>query len=399
MQPIVKIGDTIAAAHITVSVALAVGDLNDRGQITFGSVNLSGGWSSALFQYSDGRFTPFLAAGQPALRGRWPQDVEFFQTGQMNQRGDVVFTAGSSADGFDGFGTYVWNYATQQVTAVALAGTHALNDLDFQGAGGPGAAINDYGEIAFNAWLRNGTGPVGAGVFLQRPGELPQPVLLPNEPPSGSRKVEPYPAWNSLDDTGRIAFEAIRDNDGGISGFVWEQGVIVPVALSGDSVPGGERIANVGQVLLNNQNPSVLVEASLSHDDRFSTLNLYRFTGGKLIPVAVQGQPMPGTAPYRDTLWASKANEWGQHALFVQLEDHQVALFLLDPNGTFHLVLKSGMATRLGTISEIVPNGLGLNSQGQVAVGVHFAGTAPDDETLVLLTPIAETAGSAQAGP
>jgi hypothetical protein len=84
----------------------------------------------------------------------------------------------------------------------------------------------------------------------------------------------------------------------------------------------------------------------------------------------------------------SAANELGQHAFLATLADGATACYLLEPDGQLSLLLKSGAATNLGTIASVgvgsaASRGIGLNSQGEVAVTVSIA-ERPD--TIVLLT-------------
>jgi hypothetical protein len=92
----------------------------------------------------------------------------------------------------------------------------------------------------------------------------------------------------------------------------------------------------------------------------------------------------------------SRANELGQHAFLIRLQDGSTAAYLLEPDGTINPILKSGAVTELGKITLIGVSsrpspglirggfGIGLNRQGQVALNVSIDG---GPTTLVLLTP------------
>ncbi len=86
----------------------------------------------------------------------------------------------------------------------------------------------------------------------------------------------------------------------------------------------------------------------------------------------------------------SFANEAGEYAFLARLQDDSTAAYRLDPEGQPTLILKSGTATDLGTITNVggagSSFGIGLNSKGQVAMTVRVNDGA---DTVVLLTPIA----------
>jgi hypothetical protein len=102
---------------------------------------------------------------------------------------------------------------------------------------------------------------------------------------------------------------------------------------------------------------------------------------------------MPGGGRLRsiDHSLISLANERGEHAFLGRLDGSARGIYRMDADGRLSLVLKSGAATGLGTITRIMDSndtpyavGLGLNSQGEVAVTVRIDNGAA---TLLLLTP------------
>jgi hypothetical protein len=150
---------------------------------------------------------------------------------------------------------------------------------------------------------------------------------------------------------------------------------------------------------VNDTNRSVLV---LAYRSAGGPEGLYRFTEGKLTPLAVPGQRMPDGGKFSEIplsrYGVSPANELGQYAFMAKLGDGSTAAYLLQPDGTLSLLLKSGQVTDLGKITLIGTStrpagglirggwGIGLNSQGQVALNVSID---RGPTTLVLLTPVA----------
>jgi hypothetical protein len=399
IQPILKLGDTVGGVQIKFPGDFEVGGLDDNGQIAFVTENKAGG--ETLIQYSAGTLTPIVVGGRDAPGGKWATaNVGVDAPVSMNQLGNIVFATGVAAGGQANVGTYLWDANARKVTPVAVKGMPAVNNLTFEAGGGFTPAINNRGEIALVATVNNAAGKAQQGLFfLGTDGRL-QPVSLPDEALPGGGQVAS--AWlPSINDAGVIAFLVLPQGQGAgmpgqgkghFSGYVWEQGTVTPVAVIGMEAPGGGKITDVLRALANNKNRNVLVEARVSN----GAAAVYRFAEGKLSPVAVPGQEMPGGGKLK-TLFStgnpfgvSDANAAGQHAFLAVLEDGSTAAYLMAVDGKLSLILKSGTTTDLGTITNVGHGadsiGVGLNSRGQVALTVKVSGS-PD--TLVLLTPAA----------
>jgi hypothetical protein len=396
IQPIVKLGDMAGDVLIATNRLLGVEGLNDNGQILLLVPTRS--WQPRLlFQYIDGKFTPIVVPGRDAPGGKWPSGVIVRRPLYMNQRGNVAFTANINIGGKLSWGTFRWDATAQQVTAVALKGMPAVNNLMFEQGGASfatGAAINNHDEIAFAAEVKSSHGQDAGLFFLGRDAKL-LPVALPDQELPGGGKLQSA-VFPSLNDAGMVAFPGWRFGSNGASGYVWEQGTITPVALVGQDAPGGGKVAEVTYIWLNNTNRTMLVSALLQGG---SQQLLYRFAEGQLTPVLVPGQEMPGGGKVRGDNGISGiswANDAGQHAFTAVLEDGSTGLYRLDPDGKLSLLLKSGATSELGTITRIGARyatglinssyGVGFNNKGQIAVPVTIDNGV---ETVVLLTPAA----------
>jgi hypothetical protein len=396
MQLIARVGLRVGELQIPPSYTLFLGPLNDAGQLLIDAGTFDSSKPDFVLQYADRQFTPIMAPGMEGPIGPWPKDVTTDGLSSMNQRGDVVFAAARLHNG-NPLGTFLWDSQTGKVTAVALKGMPAVQNLTYTEPAGFSPVINNRNEIAFPAVVKDPAGPSGPGLFfLARDGQL-LPVALPGErlPDGGKISLNLF-SIPSLNDAALVAFLARRPGDKQDSAYVWEMGTISPVATVGTAAAGGGKITAISSVLLNSQNRNVLVAAGIDGSARHG---LYLATAGQLTPVAVPGQEMPGGGrlstlqnvfPFSEGLRSfavSAANGAGQHALLATLEDGATAAYLMDPDGKLSLILKSGTITELGQITKVGgPSPAGLNREGQVALVVRIDG---GPETIVLLTPVA----------
>jgi hypothetical protein len=379
IQPIIKLGDTVADVKIRAKNGyFALGALNDSGQIAFIAANGEIANSEMLLQYADGKFIPIAVGGRDAPGGNWVKAEGFNSPVSMNQLGNVVFGANATIGGATAYGTFLWDFKAQKVTPVALKGMPAVNNLTFEKGSTGIPMINNRGEIAFPAGVKNAAGKVHSGVFfLGEDGQF-QAVAPPDqELPGGETVQDAY--LNSLNDSGRVGFVTA---DPGKGGYLWEKGTLTQVAAIGMDAPGG-KIAVVGGVLVNNQN--VVLDLSLQGDS--GNDGLYIYANGSLTPLVVPGQEMPGGGTLLH-LGAVALNDAGQSAFIGWLKDGTRSAYLLEPDGKLSLILNTAATTELGRITNVgSPSaGICLNNRGQVALAVEIAG-GPD--TIVLLTPTA----------
>jgi hypothetical protein len=394
VQPILRLGDPIGDTGLQAFLGFEVGALNDSGHLLFVTY-LPGGSpsrSDLLFQYAGGKFAPVVRPGEPSPLGTWPNSG-INSPVSMNQSGNAAFLVRRIPQG-NWIGDFLWDAKTRQVTAIAVEGMPAVNDLilTFRQAILIKPAINNRDEVTFAAEVRDANRKVlGVGVFFRdKDGKL-QAVALPQQHEPDGTPIHSA-ASVSLNDTGRIAFLAVRQGDTGHSAYLWEKGELTPIAKANTRAPGGERIVAVLGAWVNNKNRNVLVGALLD-DLEEGPLALYHWSEGKLLPVAVPGQEMPdgGTLTrVAATTSVSFANDAGQHA-FAALVNGETAAYLMDVDRQLSPILRSGTATGIGTIRNVgvwadsASFGIGLNYKGQIALTVQIDG---DEDTLVLLTPV-----------
>jgi hypothetical protein len=392
IQPIIKLGDKIGDLESKPAGGdLEIGMLNDHGQLVFVTENKAGG--EMLIQYADGKFTPIAAAGLSGPNGPWPQGLFFFSATTMNQQGNVVFTTGVETETQPTtYGIYQWDAQGHKITPLVRKGMSAGSGLTFDEFFGIPSVINNTNEITFTAQLKNSTGPVqGSGVFFRGADGVIQTVVLPGQKlPDGGIVTDA--GFAQLNDAGRVAFLATTKQTGTPGAYVWDGSTITPVAVVGTAVTDGTKIAGVGGVSINSKTGDVLVFA---HTKANASDGLYLWSDGRLMPLLVTGQDMPGGGKIQDLpAYTSYPNELGQRAFVARITEAgatRSAAYLLDTDSKISLILKSGTPTDLGTVTEVsvladVPPSLGLalNAAGQVAVTVKIDNGSA---TLVLLTP------------
>jgi hypothetical protein len=217
--------------------------------------------------------------------------------------------------------------------------------------------------------------------------------------PGGGRV---FYAWlPSLDDAGRVAMVVQPRGTYLSSLYLWEQGSLSLIPPPSREAVGPRHLAAYTGVWLNNRNRNVLV-AVYVHSLGGTSNSLFLLAGDKTIPIAASGQPMPGGHRFQTVqpqdprsinislaTGVSAANAAGQHAFLALLEGGGTAAYLMDADGTVSLLLKSGMTTEMGKILAVGTGsgrsqGISLNNKGQVALTIQIAGVP---NLLVLLTP------------
>jgi hypothetical protein len=405
LQTIVRRGDPVGDPQTSSAGAFFIGSLNNNGQLVFTTSSAARG--QLLVYYGDGQLTPIVVPGGAAPGGTWSGSVSIAGPVSMNDQGDVVFAADATVGGATSVGTFLWRSTTKQVTALVLKGMPAVNNLTLASGGtadaGSAPAINRRSDIALLAGVKVAGGSTRDGLFLLgREGTL-QPIALPGGGLPGGGQIDSV--WlPSLNDAGVVALVAWPPGSYPDDRLcLWESGTLTSLKAVTAKALGVLHILAFTGVWVNDQNRNVLFAAHV-HDLSGGYSALYRFAEGKVIPIAVPGQEMPGggrfqtvqpqdpaSADVRLATGVSAANTAGQHAFLATLEDRSTAAYLLEPDGKLSLILKSNTVTSQGKVLSVgrgagKSQGIALNDKGQVAVALQLAGGV---EEVALLTPAA----------
>lgn len=383
--------------------------MNDHGQILLVTTTKESNGHQVLGVLANGQFTPVAAGGGPSPDGKtWPKGMSFAGFTDIDESGNVAFVPVDGSG--NSLGVYLWDATKQAVIPLATPGTPVTSNLAFASGGANGnAALNNRDEVAFVARVKGASGSASEGVFLRRANGHIDPVALPGDalPGKGGQfRTGPgglFPIL-SLNDAGQVIFFALGT---GIkptalltdSVYRWENGTISLVADSGTVIPGmGTSVGFVGPGA-NNQNDEVLLLTATSDTKGFGGILLWQ--QGQLVPVLLQGQPLPGGGQLKPRPFVAgfadynRPNELAQYPFAVQFQENGkigTGAYLVDADGKLSLIARTGMTTPLGTLTRISPffggasgsSGIGINRQGQVALTAQID-NGPD--VLLLLTP------------
>ena len=226
--------------------------LNADGRLAF-AVTVEGGRASeALLSWSGGKLATLVQSGAraPGVPG-----AAFFALASpvLNQPGAAAFlaTLRRGRETLDG----IYLAAKGQVTKVVAAGDPAPGGGSFAALGAP--ALNARGVVAFAAVVEGGTTP--GGIFMVGEDGAVRRVVGAGDPAPGGGVFARMSEHVGLDDAGRVVFGAFLSQSGIRAGVFMASGsTVTPVALVGDTAPGGGRFVSFGD------SPSLAADGSLA---------------------------------------------------------------------------------------------------------------------------------------
>jgi hypothetical protein len=208
--------------------------LNAQGQIAFRG-EVASPSRPGIFLFTDAGLSQVVADGDPAPGGGALSSPNF---PALNAAGQVSFIAGPAT----GRGLYLFSGGV--ITLLARAGDPAPGGGTFIFVSGH--SLNGSGQVAFTADLSAGN----SGVFLASKGTVTKIARSGEAAPAGGTFIAMETA-PSIDDNGRIAFEAFVSSPGRSGMFQFSQGAITQVVRTGDPAPGGGVFTFVDSPALN----------------------------------------------------------------------------------------------------------------------------------------------------
>jgi hypothetical protein len=411
--------------------------LNNRGDVlvttdlgTSGDPNSFFG--EGVFLLQDGQETALARAGDPAPGGGTFDFLELGATG-LNDAGDGVLSFTLSPFSFPvgvNSGTYRYSSRAGSVTPVALGGiTPAPGGGIFQGVFFNNS-INNSGDIVFEGIIPTQQGihvpgeaylGLGMGVYQATRQNQILPIVVPGDAAPGGRLFD-YASGGYNNDKGDVVFTAHLVGDdilpegwppqaveiGALTGAFLKNannGNITAVARMGDPLPGGTARAVYGPVI-NNRGDVAFVGDLSSPPHSGQVAAIYMRTGGKIISLAIPGNPMPGGGNFVTSSAIGAAqlhlNQRGDVVFNALLDDDQDNDGIGDTglyewsSGSLRMVARSGtVIPGIGTIGGLIsgiltfpppntvaPNSGAINNDlGQVL----FSATLTDGTGVLLL--------------
>jgi hypothetical protein len=437
------------------------GALNNRGDVLYGddlgTANDPGTtFGEGVFLRRHGQ--EMVLANSTALApGGGTFDAGFLGTSTLNDRGDAGFVFllqpftlpfGVNA------GVFRYSHNTQTVTQVVQPGvTLAPGGVPFAGASWS-PVLDDRGDLFFVGIVPSDKGihipnepyvGLGMGIFkVDLAGHITS-IVSPGDPAPGGGTFDAaglsYSAGTWVNDRGDVVFDAHVAGEeakvpGGVPGFPPDQatfiaalgsvyvksgvtGKITSVAHAGDPAPGGGVFRQALFPEINDRGDVLFTGDLTPAPDANQVLGVFLRSGGKIIPIARPGDPMPGgghllTASVRTG--NTHLNDEGD-VVFTGLLDTDVNHDGVPDTGLFEwshgkvsLIARTGTVLRgVGTVENLnfggtsvqplsfIPNsGVVNNDQGQVLFGATLA----DGRGVLLLdTPGHDQEGEQGDGP
>lgn len=400
IRSIFKVGDVAADFAIHDGLSLFPAGLADDGRIIFAAYKPDGTEGDRWFQWKNGTTTLIAQPGSESPDGIWPETF-WSQAWGTNHLGGSVFNALEFAKNTV-IGIYAWDPVSGKFRTLAKKGMVTADGLTVEDPAGINPAINDAGDIVVPIGVSEGGVRKGPGIFLlDRNGKWQTIIRSLAELPGGGKVNANYPYLTAINDAGVVTL-GLRKVGSGLYGlYNWEAGTLTAILPARTEVPGVGLVTSISSFTNNDVNRDLMVTLGVGGSRNHG---VYRITEGKVIPVALPGQEMPGGGKFRTVRYVfdaggpqlanglGTANEQGQRALLATLEDGTSALYRVDLDGALALVLKQGQQTPLGTITHLGQKANlmnqqalpWLNSRGEIAIVLELDN---GPQTLALLVP------------
>jgi hypothetical protein len=387
-------GDPLAGLQGLTFVRTTV---NESGQLLLTLQNQD--LNKSLVLYSAGSFSLIAREGGEAPGGQW-RSLHLPETVALDPQGNVVFDAQVSRPNASGQygGLFRWDAGTGQANLIAQTGATSGS---FQWDSLKARATNGPGQIAVAAYANEFS---VQGLFLFEPGGGARPVALRGQQLPDGGTISDFGETLALDESGRIAFEAVSESSRGEyrdGVYLWTNGRVSATGIvTGADAPGGGKFGEIGRFWINPRDGSLLVAADVE-GNRSGWSGLYRSVAGRLTAVMAPGQTTPDGAknsgPLSHRTWQlSPFNAAGQVAFRTTLQDGRNATYLFSPDGTQKRILASDMITPLGAVYRLGTDDLwrqysrfpiGLNNRGQIALQATVNTGHGMTDAIFLLTP------------
>ncbi len=271
-------------ANGTITPLLADGTIANTGEsitpqtsrlLANGDLIVANAFGGSLYRFSNGVLTRLVGTGDPAPGGGV---FSFLQLPAINSSGQIAFE-GFTSTGADG----IFLFSNGVVTKIITSNDVFPDGVPFGFPFPP--AISDSGQVVFGG-ISNSL--ADSGLFSFANGQLTIPVprlaLLPNGSVLNSVFI------SSVNNAGQIAFSAITEPGNDQGQFLFANGQISSIAVTGQTAPDGGvfNSGDEGGGIINNAGQVLFVGTRVLHGPA-----LYLFSSNQLQRVIGQGDTIP----------------------------------------------------------------------------------------------------------
>jgi hypothetical protein len=240
-----------------------------------GDLIVANAFGGSLYRFSHGVLTRLVGTGDPAPGGGI---FSFLQLPAMNSSGQIAFQ-GFTSTGADG----IFLFSNGVVTKIITSNDVFPDGVPFGFPESP--AISDSGQVVFGG-LSNSVSD--SGLFSFANGQLT--ILVPRTAPLPNGTSLDLPTATSVNNAGQIAFAAITEPGNDQGQFLYANGQISSIAVTGQTAPDGGvfNSGDEGGGIINNAGQVLFVGTRVLHGPA-----LYLFSSNQLQRVIGQGDTIP----------------------------------------------------------------------------------------------------------
>jgi hypothetical protein len=240
-----------------------------------GDLIVADAFSGSLYRFSNGVLTRLIGAGDPAPSGG---TFSILLNPAINSSGQIAFQAFTST-GADG----IFLFSNGVTTKIITSGDVFPDGVPFGFPNPP--AISDSGQVVFGG-VSNSI--LDSGLFSFANGQLTIPIRVLTSLPNGTVLNSVF--ITSVNNAGQIAFSAITEPGNDQGQFLFANGQISSIAVTGQAAPEGGvfNSGDEGGGIINNAGQVLFVGSRALHGPA-----LYLFSSNQLQRVIGQGDAIP----------------------------------------------------------------------------------------------------------
>lgn len=308
-----------------------------QGQVAFIG-NASFPSTGGVYLFSNGGITQLIASGTQA------------NTGEQVTPGSARFTAGGDLLVSDAFSGSLYLFANNALTRLVGAGDSAPGGSTFNLL--LNAAINSSNQIAFQAFLSDGTN----GVFLWSSGAVTKIIasgdVFPDGVPFG------FPTAPDINDSGQVVFGGVSNSVADSGVFSYFQGQLSLLIPELSPLPNGTLLDSAFSTSINNAG-QIAFTANTLPNAAFNNAT-FLFSNGRISTIIAPGQIAPDGSVFRtDFQVGAVINESGQVLTIATEVQHGSALYLFSSSQLSRVIGQGDTIPRQPVFEFPLTSGIG----------------------------------------